>query len=140
DPARIDVVPLAAGRQFVAKEDRPREPIVLHVGDLHPRRNLRVLVDAVAELRRADARWSGVRLVLAGVDRGQLETLRERARALQAPELLEYVGAPDDRALVDWYNRAALFAYPSCYEGFGLPVLEAMACGAPVVASAAASI
>src|SRR5205085_4205661 len=87
-----------------------------------------------------EAHAADVTLVLAGVDRGELEGLRAQAARLQMPDLIRYVGTPADHELVDWYNRASVVAYPSSYEGFGLPVLEAMACGTPVVASAAASI
>ena len=140
DPERIDVVPLAAGSVFAPTPERPREPFVLHVGDLHPRRNLPMLLEVIADLRRAESRLSAVRLVLAGADRGQLEMLRQLAQRLGAVEALEYVGVPDDAALSEWYRRASLFAYPSRYEGFGLPVLEAMASGCPVIATSAGSV
>jgi len=138
DPARIDVVSLGAGAEFSHDSTVAREPFVLHVGDLHPRRNLSMLLDAVLDLRRYDPACARVRLVLAGADRGLLADLRRRASA--APDALDYVGRPDDEALVGWYRRAAVFAYPSRYEGFGLPLLEAMACGTPIIAAAAGSL
>ena len=138
DPSRIDVVPLAASAAFTPAEVA-REMFVLHVGDLHPRRNLSLLVDVVLELRN-DLRWRALKLVLAGVDRGVLAALQEKTAAAGAAEALEYVGQPDDVALAALYRRAAVFAYPSRYEGFGLPVLEAMATGAPVLTSNLSSL
>jgi len=140
DPQRIAVVPLAAAAAFVRQPWHQKERVILHVGDLHPRRNLHALLDAMAELRRTDAQCADLTLVLAGVDRGELEALRAHAERLQMPGVIRHIGTPADHELVDWYNRASVFAYPSSYEGFGLPVIEAMACGTPVVASAAASI
>ena len=141
DPARIDVVPLAAGAAFTPDPLCRRERFVLHVGDLHPRRNLAMLLDAVIDLRQHDAALSDLRLVLAGADRvGGLIELQQHAADRGHGLALEYVGSPDDAALADWYRRAGVFAYPSRYEGFGLPPLEAMACGAPVIASAAGAV
>jgi glycosyltransferase involved in cell wall biosynthesis len=140
DADRIDVVPLGVGRQFRVDPATVREPFVLHVGDLHARRNLARLVDATLVLRRREARLASLRVVLVGRDLGVIDALRRQAADAGAPDALEYVGRTDDATLVRWYQRCGLLAYPSKYEGFGLPLLEAMAAGAPVVASSAASV
>ena len=138
DPALVDIVPLGVSPDFSPNRAVSREPFVLHVGDLVPRRNLELLVDAVLAIRQSEPECSKLRLILAGTDRGVLARLRRRAAS--TPDALGFVGRPDDHGLLDLYRRAAVFAYPSRYEGFGLPLLEAMACGTPVVASAAGSL
>ena len=138
DPGRIDVVPLGVSTRFTPDPAVTRELFVLHVGDLHPRRNLSMLLETVLELRRSQPACRGLRLVLAGADRGLLKSLTAQAAA--APDALAYAGTPSDDELIGLYRRAAVFAYPSRYEGFGLPPLEAMACAAPVVASTAGSV
>lgn len=136
---RIDVVPLAAASQFTPAAGAPRALTVLHVGDLHVRRNLPMLLDVVLQLRR-DPRWSALTLTLVGTDRGVLDTVTAQARDAGQPDALVYAGAVSEQALVDHYRRALVFAYPSRYEGFGVPLLEAMQCGLPVVAARAGSI
>jgi glycosyltransferase involved in cell wall biosynthesis len=110
-------------------------PFLLHVGDLHERRNLPVAIDALAGAR---PRLGSLLLVLAGVDRGVGARLDEQAASANVPLLR--LGAVDDAQLRSLYQAAAALVYPSRYEGFGLPVLEAMASGTPVLASRAASI
>lgn len=136
--ARIDVVPLAASTVFSPGRG-VRRGGVLHVGDLHVRRNLPLLLDVILQLRR-EAVVADVTLTLAGVDRGVLPALRRQAAEAGDPEALVYAGVISDEALVEQYRSAAVFAYPSRYEGFGVPLLEAMQCGTPVVGSRAASI
>ena len=138
DSDRIDVVPLAVSALFTPDHTIAREPFVLHVGDLHPRRNLSMLLDAVLTLRCTTPACAELRLVLAGSDRGLRESLTRQANG--AADALVHVGTPADSELIDLYRRAAVFAYPSRYEGFGLPPLEAMACGTPVLASTAGSV
>jgi glycosyltransferase involved in cell wall biosynthesis len=117
----------------------PRGRYVLYVGSENPRKNLPFLLRAFARLRQA---MPDVRLIRVGA----VQYLPQ-ARALQ--EQIEHLGLSDavihypsvpDEDLALFYNRADLFVFPSLYEGFGLPALEAMACGTPVVCSDAASL
>lgn len=141
DATRIHVVPLAVGAAFTpAGDGTARTPTVLHVGDLHPRRNLARLLDVVIALRTREARLSSLTLRLIGIDRGVASALTAQAASAGHADALRLDGQVTETALVEAYRTAAVFAYPSQYEGFGLPVLEAMGCGTPVVASRAASI
>lgn len=149
---RIRVVPLGVNGAFRPAVDGAASrrsalaaaaaPTILHVGDLHPRRNIGVLIDAVARLRAGYPELASLTLTLLGRDAGDAAPLRARALAagLDTPGAVRFVEDADDEALIEWYRRAAVFAYPSRYEGFGLPALEAMASGVPVVASTAASL
>jgi alpha-1,3-rhamnosyl/mannosyltransferase len=143
DRERIRVIPLGVGAPFTTRRPRPPQggdDYVLHVGDLHPRRDLGVALDAVVEIRRRHAQFANLQLVLAGIDRGSGDDLRARARRAGAGNALEFVPLVDDDGLVALYEGARALVYPSRYEGFGLPIIEAMACGTPVVAARAASI
>jgi glycosyltransferase involved in cell wall biosynthesis len=140
DPSRIHVVPLGVSSLFSPRDTVQRQPVVLHVGDLHPRRNLRVLWNTVRRLRRESPELGNLRLVLVGTDRGSRDALIAEAERDGLAQALLHVPKIDDEGLLQWYRQAAVMAYPSLYEGFGLPLLEAMACGTPVVASRASSI
>ena len=113
------------------------QPYVLSVGTLQPRKNFVRLIRAFARLRSATLRLAP-RLLIAG-GRGWLyeEVLEEAERRGDRVRLLGFV---DDADLPALYRNARLFVFPSFYEGFGLPVLEAMACGVPVVCSSASSL
>ena len=145
---RITVAPLGVDGGFSpGHADSSRElpagvsaPYVLHVGDLHERRNLDLALEAVIEARRVGGASSTLSLVLAGIDRGVTRGLKAIAENAGAPGALLCLGAVSEERLRTLYRCAAALVYPSLYEGFGLPVLEAMASGTPVIGSYAASI
>jgi glycosyltransferase involved in cell wall biosynthesis len=166
-PDRIVVTPLGVSEIFrpasparaaIAAGAGAEPPFLLHVGDLHARRNLGIVVRALARLRTPsgspEARWAhnpnvagsnpapatAARLVLVGVDRGLAEPLLGEAATLGVREAVDIRGRVSDEELVALYQRCAALVYPSRYEGFGFPLVEAMACGAPVIASNASAI
>jgi len=119
-------------RQLRARYNLP-EQFVLFVGTMEPRKNLKRLVRAIAQLRQ---RGCDTRLVLVGPNgwliNGSLEKEIETLNLQDAVLSLGYVPQED---LPGIYSLATVFAFPSLYEGFGLPPLEAMACGTPVLTS-----
>jgi glycosyltransferase involved in cell wall biosynthesis len=145
DPARVRVVHEAAAPVFsprplddlapLAKrlgfDADPSRPYILFVGTLEPRKNVPLLLEAFAQLRRRlDAQ-----LILVG-GRGWLDEPIFAAHARSGVgDAARFVGSLGEEDLAVLYSHAGVLALPSLYEGFGLPVLEAMACGAPVVCS-----
>ena len=112
-----------------------RQPWILHVGAVQARKNLTRLIEAFETA--APAPW---RLVLAGGEGFGAAQVRARASASPARDRIQFTGWVDDRSLTELYARSSLLAFPSLDEGFGIPVLEAMAWGLPVVASNRSSL
>lgn len=104
---------------------------VLYVGGFDPRKNVAALIEAYARSRAAKE----VDLVLVGQLTAEVAHLSRRARALGVDSRTRLAGYVPDDDLPALYNGAAVFVYPSVYEGFGLQLAEAMACGVPVVSS-----
>jgi glycosyltransferase involved in cell wall biosynthesis len=122
---RHGIRPLA----YPPRAGQPREKVVLHVGAIQTRKNVARLVEA---FERLEPDW---RLALAGSFGYGAERIRARIESSAARERISVLGYVDSDELAAWYARAAIFAFPSLDEGFGMPVLEAMAGGAPVLTS-----
>ncbi len=150
--SRIDVTPLAprAGAQRIDDPDLLRSllapmnladtPFVLYAGTLEPRKNLHRLLSAWAQIVKQE-QLSDYRLVLAGgAWRGHDQLLREHAESEGILDKVVFTGYVSNDAMNALMTACRAFAYVSEYEGFGIPPLEAMACGAPVVSSNASSL
>jgi glycosyltransferase involved in cell wall biosynthesis len=133
DP-RYRVVPDAAIPPRIAALLGEDQRFVLFVGSIEPRKNVVTLVRAWQKLR-----WPPP-LVVAGGSGWKNSDVFAEVQRLGLAERVHFPGFVTDDELVALYNRALAFVYPSIYEGFGLPVVEAMACGAPVVTSRSSSI
>lgn len=111
------------------------EKFILYVGTIEPRKNLAALARAYGRVNPA-----GVKLVLAGGEGWLAGGLFEEIRKLNLGDRVVFTGYVPEEDLPALYSSALLFAYPSVYEGFGFPPLEAMACGTPVVAGNRSSL
>lgn len=110
-------------------------PYILTVGTLEPRKNIPFLVDVFEKLESFDGD-----LVVAGMPGWKYESILERFRTSPSSKRIRYLRYVDDAVLQALYGGASLFVFPSLYEGFGFPPLEAMACGVPVVSSTGGSL
>lgn len=112
-------------------------PYLLSLATLEPRKNIPFLVDSFIQLieERPDLELS---LVLAGAKGWGFDSLLEKIK--KYPERIHFTGFVEDQDLAALYNGAMAFVYPSLYEGFGLPPLEAMNCGTPVIVSDRSSL
>jgi glycosyltransferase involved in cell wall biosynthesis len=147
DPARVTTIYEGVDRRFrpatarsdawsVLHQHGLHEPFVLAVGTLEPRKNYERLLQAYAELRK---RGVADLLVIAGGRGWMYESIFWQVRDLRLERAVRFL-EPDDSLLIALYQAASAFVYASLYEGFGIPPLEALACGAPVACSNAASL
>jgi glycosyltransferase involved in cell wall biosynthesis len=133
---RIRVVPNFVDRKlFYPDSEAPRSiegDYLLFVGNLKPHKNIGIALEAVQLL---EAEGKGLRIAVAGADRGFIHGLGGELVRLRKEKLLVFIGQPKDAELRRLYSHARALVFPSLYEGFGYPPLEAMACGCPVVCS-----
>ena len=129
---------MAAGDHGIRSRHKLPKKFVLFIGTLEPRKNILTLIDGIEQYRQEYR--DDIHLVLAGHMGWKSRTIQKRLhdRGLQSwVHYLGYVSFSDRPAL---YRACQAFFWPSLYEGFGLPVIEAMACGAPVISSAVAAL
>jgi glycosyltransferase involved in cell wall biosynthesis len=151
-PARkISVIPNGVGAHFTPadagrsarfrQEKGLSEHYFLYLGTLEPRKNLGTLLCAFARWHtQAQGDERNMRLVIAGAKGWFYQEIFRQVVELGLGDSVYFPGYIADAELADWFRAAQAFVYPSLFEGFGLPVLEAMACGAPVLCSQAASL
>jgi glycosyltransferase involved in cell wall biosynthesis len=139
---QVYVVPEAADAYFrpvpvfqLRERYKLEGPFVLYVGTLEPRKNLTGLVRAFAALD-----MPGLKLLIAGKKGWMYQELFATVEALGLTSRVVFTGFVPDSDLPALFSAAQVFVYPSLYEGFGLPVLEAMQCGAPVITTSVSSL
>lgn len=149
DPAKIAVIPSApspifqrlpkeTSRRLLAERHHILKNFILYVGGLNARKNVAELICAYAKIYRE---LPGLpQLVVVGAESKNRRKLELLAEALEVKNDVVFPGFVENTELPWFYNAADLFVYPSLYEGFGLPPLEAMACGTPVIVSNVSSL
>ncbi|MDI6784944.1 MAG: glycosyltransferase family 1 protein, partial [bacterium] len=149
DPENIEVIYLACDSNFapvaknqveiVKRKYALADEYMLTVGTIEPRKNLLTLLQAYSLLRKEGA-CSGVKLVIVG-QKGWLYTnIKQVIYEHRIEDDVIFLGFIEDTDLPAIYTGARFFVYPSLYEGFGLPTLEAMSCGTPVITSNSSSL
>jgi glycosyltransferase involved in cell wall biosynthesis len=147
--AKIDVIYNAIDERFGEAPDdeevgRVREryqlndPFVLYAGNIKPHKNLERLIEAFHELRRGDLEH--VKLLIIGDEISKYASLRRAVHHYKLHKHVRFFGFVPDKTLAVLYRLASVFVFPSLYEGFGLPPLEAMASGTPVITSNVSSL
>ena len=150
DPDKVVTVPIAANPIFrpLPRDRAKREvrdslkidgPFILNVGDLQPRKNHLGLIRAFEDLVQA---YPQIRqqLVFAGKDTWFAPQIREAAKNSRVADRIVFTGFIEDNLLLRLYNACDCFVFPSFYEGFGIPILEAMACGRAVACANTSSM
>jgi glycosyltransferase involved in cell wall biosynthesis len=147
--SKIDVIHNAIDERFgetPSDEDVSRvreryqlnDPYVLYAGNIKPHKNLERLIEAFHLLRREGPEH--VKLLIIGDEISKYATLRRAVHRYKLHQHVRFFGFVPDRTLAVLYRLAAVFVFPSLYEGFGLPPLEAMASGTPVITSNVSSL
>jgi alpha-1,3-rhamnosyl/mannosyltransferase len=137
DP-RLALEPTAEQVAHVRERFLLTAPFILYTGNIKPHKNVDRLIEAFALLRRDG--FEDVKLLVIGDDISKYPKLRRLVHRFQLHQHVRFLGFVPDATLAVLYRLAAVFVFPSLYEGFGLPPLEAMAAGAPVVASNRSSL
>jgi glycosyltransferase involved in cell wall biosynthesis len=148
-PEKVDVIYNAIDERFLAPPDAERmdlirqryqldHPFLLYVGNIKPHKNLERLIDAFGRVRAHGL--DDLRLVIIGDEISKYPPLRQAVHRHRLDKYVRFLGFQPYDTLAGFYRLARAFVFPSLYEGFGLPPLEAMACGTPVVTSNVSSL
>jgi len=130
---KVRIIPNTINRIF-CQGNKEKRNTILHVANWEPRKNIEILLEAFQFLRDKNIKYE---LILAGGSTYSEYTKKIKNLIQKHPysSFISYLGFVSDEQLVNLYRQAKVFVYPSLYEGFGIPILEAMACGTPVVCS-----
>ncbi len=136
---KVTVVYHGVSDSFSPGDSRERENFLLAVSDIYVQKNLHTLVAAMSIIRESDPT---IKLKLAGraVDQGYLQEIEDAIKAHGLQDNIEFLGELDRVALTGLYRKCAVFVFPSTVETFGNPLVEAMACGAPITSSDTAAM
>lgn len=135
---KIIVTPLAAGSDFKPNKFLQRQDFILGVGTIEPRKNLKRLILAYAKLPEDVRKKHQLKIV--GASGWNDSEIYKVAKPLVGKRQVDFLGYISDQELLKLYCRAKVFVYPSLYEGFGIPPLEAMSCSTPVITSNVSSL
>jgi glycosyltransferase involved in cell wall biosynthesis len=149
-PEKVEVIYNAIDERFLAPADTQRmelvkqryqldHPFVLYVGNIKPHKNIERLIDAFGRARSRGCP-DDVKLVIIGDEISKYPALRQSVHKHKLDKHVRFLGFQPMETLAAFYRLARAFVFPSLYEGFGLPPLEAMACGTPVVTSNVSSL
>jgi glycosyltransferase involved in cell wall biosynthesis len=149
-PEKVAVIYNAIDERFLAPADPERmdlvrqryqldHPFVLYVGNIKPHKNIERLIDAFGRARGRGCP-DEVKLVIIGDEISKYPALRQSVHKHKLDKHVRFLGFQPMETLAAFYRLARAFVFPSLYEGFGLPPLEAMACGTPVVTSNVSSL
>ena len=136
---RVTIVNHGVDPVFSPDDTADREPYLLAVSDIYIQKNIHTLIEAMGTVHR---RRPEIKLKIAGrsIDAGYMKELRGRLAELDLAGVVEFLGERRTGELVDLYRRCLVFVFPSTVETFGNPLVEAMACGAPVACSNTAAM
>jgi glycosyltransferase involved in cell wall biosynthesis len=135
---RLAIVPTAEEVDRVRQRFLLTAPFILYAGNIKPHKNVDRLIEAFSIMRKSGV--EDVKLLIIGDELSKYPSLRRLVHRHQLHQHVRFLGFVPDATLAVLYRLAALFVFPSLYEGFGLPPLEAMASGTPVVTSNVSSL
>lgn len=136
---RVTIVNHGVNPVFSPDDAVDREPHLLAVSDIYIQKNFHTLIEAMAAVHR---RRPEIKLKIAGrsIDAGYMKELQERIAELKLTDVVEFLGEKRTGDLLELYRRCLVFVFPSTVETFGNPLVEAMACGAPIACSNTAAM